>query len=716
MLALAANPFRVPIAMSRSVAAGFPRSRPAQAVAAARRHRALGAARIALVVILAWFMLAGVAHAATGWTGTVTVNASHSFSGPAGSDSATQEVVYLINGSLATGHDPNPAMADDKAIWWQPARWAASYDEGAASPNGCGGTFSMQSHAQDGGTATGQLEIGPPDQAVQDSYLNFEWDIDSVRPGNQTTTLSGSCDPTGDGTVSGKWSFCPGSAFAPNAVPDGTNATRLHGSLTFTEQHGCRSDFTATVVSWSLARGIHDEDLDGWDDDTADNCTPAQLPGVRPGIGDLNNTVAKSWNPDQSVNPCARTPACADSADNDGDGLTDYPDDPGCLSAVDDDEHDQYSLGVGIQGDGKGLVSSGDGISCPTNCIARYDPGTVVTLTATPDAGWAFDHWEGACTGSGVCNVTMNADMNVTAVLRVADRDGDGVPNTTDNCIDTPNANGQQQDADLDGVGDACDENAGPFVPAKLCARPVMHVSFFASVSFRASEGDGRPRTNGCWSFDRPFGRGFTPSWTEPWVGCRPNLPTPSPDERPGWITYDDVDTNNFGFVNGAASVTGTLSNCLAALGPPRNTYIQTFWRLAFDGRPARFLTGPQRSALRQRAGAGTVRFIDELYYPGSACPAKQIPCTEPIVSPDLYEVWKDTDRRSGVVGELDATNGASNDDALTYWVARLCKDSASVGQMALFLQSTGGAPSFTRVQKIASAISACTAELAGKR
>jgi len=36
-----------------------------------------------------------------------------------------------------------------------------------------------------------------------------------------------------------------------------------------------------------------------------------------------------------------------------------------------------------------------------------------------------------------------------------ADADGDGAPDTTDNCIDTPNTD--QQDTDGDGLGDVCD-------------------------------------------------------------------------------------------------------------------------------------------------------------------------------------------------------------------------------------------------------------------
>ncbi|MDK2950515.1 MAG: hypothetical protein PWQ77_180, partial [Kosmotogales bacterium] len=49
---------------------------------------------------------------------------------------------------------------------------------------------------------------------------------------------------------------------------------------------------------------------------------------------------------------------------------------------------------------------------------AEYSEGTSVQLTAVPDEGWQFDHWEGDLTG--VVNpsyITMNSDKNITAVF-----------------------------------------------------------------------------------------------------------------------------------------------------------------------------------------------------------------------------------------------------------------------------------------------------------
>jgi hypothetical protein len=61
-------------------------------------------------------------------------------------------------------------------------------------------------------------------------------------------------------------------------------------------------------------------------------------------------------------------------------------------------------------------ASIGGTVSPPT---AYVDQGTLVTVTETPAAGYAFASWSGACAGSGACSVTMNAPAAVTAVFSV---------------------------------------------------------------------------------------------------------------------------------------------------------------------------------------------------------------------------------------------------------------------------------------------------------
>ncbi len=77
-----------------------------------------------------------------------------------------------------------------------------------------------------------------------------------------------------------------------------------------------------------------------------------------------------------------------------------------------------YSLSVALLGTGVGTVTSDvPGIDCGATCTAAYDPNTVVTLTATPGASSTFTGWGGECTGTGTCQVTMDAAKSVTATF-----------------------------------------------------------------------------------------------------------------------------------------------------------------------------------------------------------------------------------------------------------------------------------------------------------
>ncbi len=50
-----------------------------------------------------------------------------------------------------------------------------------------------------------------------------------------------------------------------------------------------------------------------------------------------------------------------------------------------------------------------------------YQPdGASVTLTATPEPGFVFAGWQGACSGKGSCHLTMNGPMNVNAQFSAA--------------------------------------------------------------------------------------------------------------------------------------------------------------------------------------------------------------------------------------------------------------------------------------------------------
>jgi len=78
-------------------------------------------------------------------------------------------------------------------------------------------------------------------------------------------------------------------------------------------------------------------------------------------------------------------------------------------------------LTVEKTGDGNGTVTSEPaGIACGDDCSELYRKATVVTLTATPDAASVFTGWEGGgCSGTGVCQVTIQDQTTVTATFEL---------------------------------------------------------------------------------------------------------------------------------------------------------------------------------------------------------------------------------------------------------------------------------------------------------
>jgi hypothetical protein len=74
-----------------------------------------------------------------------------------------------------------------------------------------------------------------------------------------------------------------------------------------------------------------------------------------------------------------------------------------------------HALTVSVSA-GNGIVTSAPaGIACGMDCSENYAAGTNVRLFATPSAGSVFSGWSGACSGTGVCTLSMPAAQNVAA-------------------------------------------------------------------------------------------------------------------------------------------------------------------------------------------------------------------------------------------------------------------------------------------------------------
>ena len=77
----------------------------------------------------------------------------------------------------------------------------------------------------------------------------------------------------------------------------------------------------------------------------------------------------------------------------------------------------KFKLTVTKSGTGKGsVISTPVGVFCGTTfCSAEFESGKEVELKAKPEAGSGFVKWIGACSGTGVCKVTMSEAKAVTA-------------------------------------------------------------------------------------------------------------------------------------------------------------------------------------------------------------------------------------------------------------------------------------------------------------
>ncbi len=76
-------------------------------------------------------------------------------------------------------------------------------------------------------------------------------------------------------------------------------------------------------------------------------------------------------------------------------------------------------LTVSTSGPGT-VTSSPAGIACGTDCRQSFASGAVVTLVPTPAEGAVFTGWQGACSGTGSCTVSMTQARTVAASFATA--------------------------------------------------------------------------------------------------------------------------------------------------------------------------------------------------------------------------------------------------------------------------------------------------------
>ncbi len=106
--------------------------------------------------------------------------------------------------------------------------------------------------------------------------------------------------------------------------------------------------------------------------------------------------------------------------------------------------NDPVGLIVSVLGQGDGSVTSDPaGITCTGGtCASNFDRNSSVTLTATPGAGSKFTGWNGDCSGTEPCVLTLSAARNVTAVFDLDPNAPDGGDNGNGNGGDVTKAPG----------------------------------------------------------------------------------------------------------------------------------------------------------------------------------------------------------------------------------------------------------------------------------
>ena len=74
----------------------------------------------------------------------------------------------------------------------------------------------------------------------------------------------------------------------------------------------------------------------------------------------------------------------------------------------------QVNLRISTSGNG---VVRGAGADCRVSCTAQYAKGSQIHLVAVADASSSFTGWGGACNGTGGCDLTLDADRDVSATF-----------------------------------------------------------------------------------------------------------------------------------------------------------------------------------------------------------------------------------------------------------------------------------------------------------
>jgi len=212
---------------------------------------------------------------------------------------------------------------------------------------------------------------------------------------------------------------------------DATQIVSIEGHVHNGKPGGAEtSDSAFFVVEDVVIPDPGDDDNDGIDNDV-DNCI------------DIPNPDQTDTNEDGTGDACD---------DTDGDGVNDDVDT--CPDTPEGDLVDEVGCTIDTDGDDDGVDNDID--ECPDTPADELVDADGCSDSQKDDDGDGVNNDIDECPNTPPDTSVDSVGCPNGVIENPEDGDGDGVTDDTDNCINTPNAD--QADADLDGIGDACDD------------------------------------------------------------------------------------------------------------------------------------------------------------------------------------------------------------------------------------------------------------------
>jgi hypothetical protein len=156
---------------------------------------------------------------------------------------------------------------------------------------------------------------------------------------------------------------------------------------------------------------------------------PAGSTTFEPDVQTGSGLVKVTWTPE----PPTDVPECRDEADNDNDGLTDFPDDPDCESAEDDSEADTAAaMTLTLKAPKK--VEKNDKASLKATVGPWPDVGEV-DVTFQRESGGSFENLKSDTASGGNGKASIKVKMKRKATFRAVTDDVPGYLGATSNTV-----------------------------------------------------------------------------------------------------------------------------------------------------------------------------------------------------------------------------------------------------------------------------------------